>query len=121
MGPHYFNTHINDLVYNNEFECYLFADDTNFLKSENNINDLEKTANIEFSKAQKFMEANELSLNLEKTQFMLFIPKKSGTQESKFELKSGNHKFKEVNEISQGSTWKETNETTNKQAIDISK
>ena len=41
-GPHYFNTHINYLVYNNEFECYLFADDTNFLKSENNINDLEK-------------------------------------------------------------------------------
>ena len=99
MGPDYFNVHINDLVYNTDFESFLFADDTNFLKSEKTMTVLEYSSNTEFSKAQKFMEANELSLNLEKTQFMLFKPKKYDDQNHKFELKSGNHQFKEVNEI----------------------
>ena len=99
MGPNYFNIFINDLVNNTGFECYFFADDTNCLLKNKSLSDLELSANKEFSKTQKYIEANQMSLNLEKTQYMIFKPSKHKNKNQKFELKSGSHQFKEVNEI----------------------
>ena len=98
MGPDHFNIFINDLPDNTGFESFLFADDTNFLLSDKNLTNLEIRANHEFNRAQKYLEANQLSLNLEKTQYMIFKSKKT-TSNKNFELKSGNHIFNEVNEI----------------------
>ena len=45
------------------------------------------------------MNANQLSLNLEKTQFMLFSPKNTKKSNKKFDLRSGDHHFEETNII----------------------
>ena len=45
------------------------------------------------------MNANQLSLNLEKTQFMLFNPKNAKKSDKKFDLRSGDHHFEETNII----------------------
>ena len=57
--------------------CYntfpvLFADDTNLFISGKNINHLEQTINTELDSRTLWLKANKLSLNITKTQFMLF-------------------------------------------------
>ena len=78
---------------------FLFADDTNFLYSNKCLKELEKNANSEFNNAKKFLDANKLSLNLNKTKYMLFHPKNYKNPAQDFELKSGDHKFQQTNEL----------------------
>ena len=57
--------------------CYntfpvLFADDTNLFISGKNINYLEQTINTELDSRTLWLKANKLSLNITKTQFMMF-------------------------------------------------
>ena len=52
----------------------LFADDTTFQITSNNINELFEVANLELAKANKF-KANKLTLNISKTKCMLFRDK----------------------------------------------
>ena len=50
----------------------LFADDTHLFCSHNNIRTLFETANQELSQINDWFLANKLSLNVEKTKYMLF-------------------------------------------------
>ena len=50
----------------------LFANDTNLFCSDNNIRTLFETANQELSQVNDWFLANKLSLNVEKTKYMLF-------------------------------------------------
>ena len=50
----------------------LFADDTNLFFSHNDPNYLVNTINIELGKLTQWIRANRLSLNLQKTKYMLF-------------------------------------------------
>ena len=99
LGPNYFNLYINDLVDNLEFFTLLFADDTNFLHSNIDLSQLERKANTEFNKAQNYWKANKLSLNMEKTNYMLFKPKNINMPTTNFELKTGDHFYKKVEEV----------------------
>ena len=74
LEPLFFLIFINDL--NNSttkvLDPVLFADDTNLFCSDNNMRALFETANQELSQINDWFLANKLSLNVEKTKYMLF-------------------------------------------------
>jgi len=76
LGPKFFLIYINDISHISDLlKFILFADDTTILCSQDNINDLIKTANTELNKLCHWFSANKLSLNLTKTNYMLFSTK----------------------------------------------
>ena len=74
LEPLFFLIFVNDL--NNSttkvLDPVLFADDTNLFCSDNNMRALFETANQELSQVNDWFLANKLSLNVEKTKYMLF-------------------------------------------------
>ena len=75
LGPLRFLIYIND-IYNSSklFEFYLFADDTNLLYADKNFKSLETVVNRELLGVCDWLTANKLSLNLKKTNFVIFHP-----------------------------------------------
>ena len=55
----------------------LFADDTNVFISGKNIENLTQIMNNELEKLAKWLQVNKLSLNVDKTHYMIFTLKKS--------------------------------------------
>ena len=53
----------------------LFADDTTLFYSSNNLQELSATVNNELSNTMEWLNANRLSLNIDKTNFMIFRPR----------------------------------------------
>ena len=72
LGPLFFLIYINDL-----YECLnrtkprLFADDTNLIASAGTINNVENAVNSDLENLRIWLNANKLSLNIGKTEFML--------------------------------------------------
>ena len=56
----------------NILEFHLFADDTNLFVNSPNILNLETNLNLELDKVSQWLYANKLSLNIEKTSFVVF-------------------------------------------------
>ena len=54
--------------------AYLFADDTNLLYADRDINSLERVVNAELSKVQEWLVAIRLTLNAKKSNFVIFHP-----------------------------------------------
>ena len=75
LGPLLFLLFINDLPNATDFLTLLFADDTTFQMSGFDINLLFRNANSELEKASTWFRANKLTLNVDKTKFMLFSEK----------------------------------------------
>ena len=70
-----FLIYINDLPNINKILIfYLFADDTNIYYEFNSLIDLEKTVNEELEKLHLWLNVNRLSLNIDKTNFIIFHP-----------------------------------------------
>jgi hypothetical protein len=77
LGPLLFLIYINDLVYvSKELYFILFADDTNVFLSGKNINCVAEKMNNELMSVVEWLKANRLSLNIDKTKYMLFMPKR---------------------------------------------
>ena len=75
LGPLPFLICINDLPsVSNEFMPILFADGTNLFCTGRNIDLLVNEIKDEMSKVSSWVKANQLSLNIDKTYFMLFTP-----------------------------------------------
>ena len=55
-------------------DFYLFADDTNLLYSNKDLKDLETVVNEELIKVGVWLDANKLSLNTSKSNFVIFHP-----------------------------------------------
>ena len=53
---------------------YLFADDTNLLYADKNLKSLETIVNCELFKVVGWLIANKLSLNIKKTNYIIFHP-----------------------------------------------
>ena len=51
---------------------YLFADDTNIYFESPELSKIEKVVNRELQKVRKWLEANRLALNVDKTNFVIF-------------------------------------------------
>lgn len=73
LGPKLFILYINDICDISELLRFvLFADDTNFFCSGDNLKTLSKNIESEMVKLTTWFNVNKLSLNLEKTKFMVF-------------------------------------------------
>jgi hypothetical protein len=80
LGPLLFLIYINDITNCAKFlKFILFADDTNLFYSAKNLIELESTINSELASLADWFGANKLSLNIDKTSYMLFGSKKSET------------------------------------------
>ena len=75
LGPLLFLLYVNDLCRSSDkLSFYLFADDTNLLYADRDINSLERVVNAELSKVQEWLVANKLTLNVKKSNFVIFHP-----------------------------------------------
>ena len=73
LGPLLFSIYINDLPScSNMFKMIMYADDTTLLCDLNKDNDIETLINDELCKITNWLLANQLSLNVNKTKFMVF-------------------------------------------------
>ena len=75
-GPLLFLVYINDLpMVSSPFMPILFADDTNLFCTNDKLYSLVNKINVELVEIFTWVRVNKLSLNIEKTNFMLFTPK----------------------------------------------
>ena len=58
----------------NKLQFFLFADDTNLLYANKNPRSLETVMNDELLKIVDWLTANKLSLNVKKTNYIIFHP-----------------------------------------------
>ena len=73
LGPLLFLIFINDLPnISRHLTFYLFADDTNTYYESSNLLHIQKIVNRELRKVRKWLEANRLALNIDKTNFVIF-------------------------------------------------
>lgn len=84
LGPLLFLIYINDFVTSSTvFDFHLFADDSNLFYTDKNLNEVEDTVNNELTKVSVWLNTNELSLNIDKSHFVIFHP----TQKKVFPIK----------------------------------
>jgi Reverse transcriptase (RNA-dependent DNA polymerase) len=87
LGPLLFLIYINDIVNCSKIlKFILFADDTNLFHSHKDAFELMKSINIELSKLSDWFRANKLSLNVKKTNYILFGKKRLPNFDQNFEL-----------------------------------
>jgi hypothetical protein len=73
LGPLLFILYINDLVNTSKLATFImFADDTNLFFKHNNITVLFDMINIELANISQWFKLNKLSLNIKKTNYILF-------------------------------------------------
>uniref|UniRef100_A0A1A8GC74 Helentron 4 helitron-like transposon replicase/helicase/endonuclease n=1 Tax=Nothobranchius korthausae TaxID=1143690 RepID=A0A1A8GC74_9TELE len=73
LGPKLFIIYINDIVeVSNILKCTLFADDTTFYHSGDNVEQMIEVMQKEMKKIKLWFDVNKLSLNSEKSCFMIF-------------------------------------------------
>jgi hypothetical protein len=73
LGPILFLIYINDVCHTSEIlKFILFADDTTIIYSQNNFDDLIRNVNAEMIQLCDWFSANKLSLNLDKTNYIIF-------------------------------------------------
>ena len=76
LGPLFFLVHINDICHlSNLYDLVLFADDTNLFFSHNDIQTLTHIINSELLGLSDWFKANKLSLNVKKSNYLIFKPK----------------------------------------------
>ena len=76
LGPLLFHIYVKDICNScNQLKFYLFADDTNLLYANKNLKSLESTVNNELSEVYAWLIANKLSLNIKKSNFVIFRPR----------------------------------------------
>ena len=107
LGPLLFLIYINDLpLSSSKLAFYLFADDTNICCESESLDQLQSLVNRELIKVKMWLEVNKLSLNIDKSNFIIFkSPQRSlyASKIRKFPMKqtyyvksSGRKSFMEV-------------------------
>ena len=76
ISPLLFLIYIKNITKASSFHTTLFADDINLHMSNSCFNVLQTTANLELCKVDHLLRANNLSLNYNKTNFMLLTSRK---------------------------------------------
>ena len=76
LGPLLFLLYINDLPQATNFFVRLFADDTFLCAQNKDLVALESQVNFELQKVYNWLASNRLSLNMDKSKFMLISNKK---------------------------------------------
>lgn len=87
LGPLLFLLYINDIVRcSSVLNFILFADDTNLFYSSVNFDELVITLNTELDKLCTWFRANKLSLNVKKTNFIMFGKKSKAYQDNEVKI-----------------------------------
>ena len=74
-GPLLFLLYVNDIHRcSNKLRFYLFANDTNMLYADKNLKDLDTIVNNELQNLYDWLTANKLTLNINKSNFVIFHP-----------------------------------------------
>ena len=96
LGPLLFLIYINDLPQSSsKLVFYLFADDTNIYFEAENLNLLQQTVNKELKKVKMWLDVNKLSLNIDKTSFIIFKSPQHFSSDS-INIKLGNRPVKKT-------------------------
>ena len=75
LGPLLFLLYINDFNNSsNQLDFHLFADDSNLFYAHKSLSELETTVNNELQEVFSWLCANKLSLNIEKSNYVIFRP-----------------------------------------------
>ena len=76
LGPLLFLIYVNDIQESSDKLnfFFIFADDTNAVYADKNLKSLESTVNQELCKLFDWLTANKLTLNIKKTNFVIFRP-----------------------------------------------
>ena len=78
LGPLLFLLYINDITnVSNKLFLLLFADDSNAFITGKNVDQLIDTMNSELSKLHIWLNINKLSLNIDKTHYIIFTSTKT--------------------------------------------
>ena len=73
LGRKLFIMYINDICKVSQvFKCILFADDTNLLCCDRDLNELVRMINGGLEQLKTWFSVNRLSLNISKTNYMIF-------------------------------------------------
>ena len=75
LGPLLFLLYVNDIHCSyDKLAFYLFSDDTNLLYADKNLRTLELVVNFELHKVYEWLTPNKLTLNVKKSNFIIFHP-----------------------------------------------
>ena len=75
LVPPFFLIYINDVNKCVKYSSvYHFADDTNMLQSDNSLNNLSKRMNVNLNNLSQWLKAKKLSINVTKTELIIFHP-----------------------------------------------
>ena len=99
LGPLLFLIYINDIIHVSKIlDLILFADDTNLFFSHKDPIQLTKILYTEIEKLSDWFKSNKLSLNLQKTKFIVFKPRQKKYNHT-FQLTINNEAVEQVKEI----------------------
>ena len=97
-SPYLFSLYVNDMHRSSDKLSFLhFADDTTIFLSGDNLTTLYADMNEELEKVNQWLQSNRLSLNTDKTKYMLFTHKNVDHQS--FNIKINNSVISHVNHI----------------------
>ncbi len=97
LGPLLFILYINDIYRSSEkLSFILYADDTNVLCSNKDLPSLFNDANNHLSSVCEWFQANRLSLNLQKCNYMIFCNKKKKCDINNLKITISDHKIPKV-------------------------
>ena len=100
LGPLLFITYINDLVSaSGKITPLIYADDTSLYISGKDLKTLYNTANDELGNILDWMITNKLSVNIDKTSYIIFRPKRRHIDDNSYNLLLNNRHLKRVNSI----------------------
>ena len=113
LGPLLFILYINDLPKTTRLaECLFFADDTSIFYSNSDPDHVASVMNSELTKISLWMKSNKLSVNIKKTNYVIFKPKQKSVRMSS-QISLDSIPLKQVTEvkflgiyIDEGLTWK---------------
>lgn len=94
LGPILFLVYINDLPKITKHKCTLFADDISINILSKTRKELEDEANDTIASVSQWMDANKLSINVNKTKYIQFINIKR--KKLKYDIKLNTENLKEV-------------------------
>ncbi len=77
LAPFFFNIYINDIINSSNFTIKLFADDACLTYSCTDPSELQTIINTELIKINTWRQINKLSINFDKSNYMIFTSKKT--------------------------------------------